>query len=197
MIPRFPLNRFELRAVEKQLTSELWTAKDQHRLARSRLSDLMRSAPSGIRPSDFTVLKSHDEREAALEAFSRALQRFTNFVMHGTVPDDVAGVVHPVESIACDVKRELLRGEAGDLVASRACISQIVDQYRAICAVRDLEISVPDLFIEKLQFWFHITRLRLAWFLRAINILPDFRHTRAARSVLALAVLSPHLVDAL
>jgi hypothetical protein len=157
----------------------------------------MRSTPSGIPPSNSTLLKSHEEREAALEAFSRAQQRFTNFVMHGAVPGDVRGVVHQVESIDCDVKRELLRGEAGDLVASRACISQIVDQYRAICAVRDLEISVPDLFIEKLQFWFHITRLRLAWFLRAIHILPDFRHTLAARSVVALAVLSPHLVDAL
>ncbi len=58
-------------------------------------------------------------------------------------------------------------------------------------------MSVPDLFNEKLQFWFHITRLRLAWFLRAINMLPDFRHTLAARSVLALAVLSPHQADAL
>ena len=197
MIRNFSLNRFELRAVERRLTSELWTAKDKHRLARSRLSDLMRSTPSGIPPSDCGVLQSHDEREASDEAFNRALQRFTNFVMHGTVPEDLADIVHQVESIAFDVKQELLRKEAGELVADRACISQIVDQYKAICAVRDLEISLPDLFNEKLQFWFHITRLRLAWFLRAINILPDFRHTLAARSVLALAALSPHLADAL
>jgi len=197
MIRNFSLNRFELRAVERRLTSELWTAKDKHRLARSRLSDLMRNTPFGIPPSDCAVLQSHDEREAAVEAFNRALQRFTNFVMHGTVPEDLADVVHQVESIAFDVKQELLRREAGDLVFDRACISQIVDQYRAICAVRDLEMSLPDLFNENLRFWFHISRLRVAWFLRTINILPELQRTLAAQSVLALAVLSPHLVDAL
>jgi hypothetical protein len=197
MIRDFSLNRFELRAVERRLTSELWTAKDKHRLARSRLSDIMRGTPSGIPPSDCAVLESHDEREAAVEAFNRALQRFTNFVMHGTVPEDLADVVHQVEPIAFDIKQKLLGKEAGDLVADRACISQIVEQYRAICAVRDLEISVPELFNEKLQFWFHITRLRLACLLRATNILPDLQHALAAQSVLALAVLSPHLVDAL
>ena len=157
----------------------------------------MRNTPFGIPPSDCAVLQSHDEREAAVEAFNRALQRFTNFVMHGTVPEDLADVVHQVESIAFDVKQELLRREAGDLVFDRACISQIVDQYRAICAVRDLEMSLPDLFNENLRFWFHISRLRVAWFLRTINILPELQRTLAAQSVLALAVLSPHLVDAL
>jgi hypothetical protein len=56
---------------------------------------------------------------------------------------------------------------------------------------------VHDLFREKLQFWFHITRLSLASFLRAINILPDFRHALAARSVIALSILSPRLLDVL
>jgi hypothetical protein len=72
-----------------------------------------------------------------------------------------------------------------------------VTHYKAVCAVRDLEIGVPDLFNEKLRFWFHITRLRLAWFLRVTNILPDFRHGLVARSVLALSFLSPRLLDVL
>ena len=94
-------------------------------------------------------------------------------------------------------EQELLRKAAGDQVANRDYISQIVGQYKAVCAVRDLEISVPDLFGEKVRFWFHITRLRFACFLRAINILPDFRHGLVARSVIALSVLSPRLLDVL
>jgi len=82
-------------------------------------------------------------------------------------------------------------------VANRVCIGQIVSQYKAVCAVRDLEIGVPDLFNEKLRFWFHITRLKLAWLLGATDLLPDFRRALAARSVLALAVLSPRLLDVL
>jgi hypothetical protein len=94
-------------------------------------------------------------------------------------------------------EQEILRKAAVDRVADWNSICQIVTQYKAVCAVRDLEISVPDLFNEKLRFWFHITRLRLASFLRAINILPDFRHGLVARSVLALSVLSPRLLEVL
>jgi len=94
-------------------------------------------------------------------------------------------------------EQEILRKAAGDRAADWKSICQIVDHYKTVCAVRDLEISVPDLFHEKLRFWFHITRLRLACLLRAINILPDFRHALVARSVLALSVLSPRLMDVL
>ena len=94
-------------------------------------------------------------------------------------------------------EQEILRKAAGDRVADWEFICQIVKHYKAVCAVRDLEISVPDLFGEKLRFWFHITRLRLAYWLRAIHILPEFRHALAARSVIALSVLSPRLMDVL
>jgi len=94
-------------------------------------------------------------------------------------------------------EQELLRKAAGDQVANREYISQIVSHYKAVCAVRDLEISVPDLFNEKLRFWFHIARLRIACLLRAIDILPDFRNGLVARSVIALSVLSPRLLDVL
>jgi hypothetical protein len=94
-------------------------------------------------------------------------------------------------------EQEILRKAAGDRVADWNSICQIVNHYRAVCAVRDLEISVADLFNEKLRFWFHITRLRFAWFLRAINILPDFRHALVARSVIALSTLSPRLLEVL
>ena len=103
-----------------------------------------------------------------------------------------------LETIYDRQEQEILRKAAGDRVADRKSISQIVSQYKAVCAVRDLEISVPDLFNENLRFWFHVTRLRLAWFLRVSNrFLPDFRHALAGRSVLALAVLSPRLLDVL
>jgi hypothetical protein len=102
-----------------------------------------------------------------------------------------------LETIYDRQEQEILRKAAGDRVADRKSISQIVSQYKAVCAVRDLEISVPDLFNENLRFWFHVTRLRLAWFLRVSNVLPDFRHALAGRSVLALAVLSPRLLDVL
>jgi hypothetical protein len=93
-------------------------------------------------------------------------------------------------------EQKLLR-KAGDQVANRTCICQIVNHYKAVCAVRDLEISMADLFGEKLRFWFHIARLRLAWFLRTTDILPDFRRELVARSVLALSVLSPRLLEVL
>ena len=93
-------------------------------------------------------------------------------------------------------EQELLR-KAGDQVTNKTSIRQIISQYKAVCAVRDLEMSLPDLFDENLRFWFHITRLRVAWFLRTINILPDFRRGLVARSVLALSVLSPRLLDVL
>lgn len=102
-----------------------------------------------------------------------------------------------LETIYDRQEQEILRKAAGDRVADRKSISQIVSQYKTVCAVRDLEISIPDLFNENLRFWFHVTRLRLAWFLRVSNILPDFRHALAGRSVLALAVLSPRLLDVL
>ncbi len=94
-------------------------------------------------------------------------------------------------------EQELLRKAAGDEVANREYISQIVRHYKAVCDVRDLEISVSDLFDEKLRFWFHITRLRLACLLRERNILSDFRQILAARSVIALSTLSPRLLDVL
>jgi hypothetical protein len=94
-------------------------------------------------------------------------------------------------------ERELLRKAAADQVVNWEYISQIVGHYKAVCAVRDLEISVPDLFNEKLRFWFHVTRLTLACLLREINILPDFRHFLVARSVIALSTLSPRLLDVL
>jgi len=96
-----------------------------------------------------------------------------------------------------DRREQELLLKAGDEVTNWTCICQIVSQYKAVCAVRDLEMSLPDLFDENLRFWFHITRLRVAWFLRTINILPDFRRGLVARSVLALSVLSPRLLDVL
>ena len=102
-----------------------------------------------------------------------------------------------LETIYSRQEQELLRKSAGDQVGNREYICRIISHYKAVCAVSDLEISVPDLFDEKVRFWFHITRLRLAWFLRTINVMPDFRDGLVARSVVALSVLSPRLLDVL
>ncbi|MBV9768745.1 MAG: hypothetical protein JOZ32_04170 [Bryobacterales bacterium] len=96
-----------------------------------------------------------------------------------------------------DGEEQELLPKMADVVATRAFIRQIVNQYKIACAVRDLEISMNDLLIEKFQFWWHITRLRLAWFLRVTNALPDFRQGLVARSVLSLSVLSPRLLEVL
>lgn len=90
MVQDCSVNRFQLRAVERELTSEVWTAKSNFQLARSRLSILMRSMPSGIPPPNCGLLQSHSEREAALEAFNRALRRFTDFVIHRIIPENLA-----------------------------------------------------------------------------------------------------------
>lgn len=94
-------------------------------------------------------------------------------------------------------EQELLRKSVADRVPDRINISSIVEHYRAVCIVQDLEISVSDVLYERSQFWFHIGRLRLAWFLRATNILPGFGRELAARSLIALSLLSPRLLEVL
>ena len=88
------MNRAE---IEKILQEELERAR---LLYESEAKDF-RTATKGMIATDVNYpdrtaafRKAGEERRSALQAYTLALQRFTGFIIHGVVPDDLKGDRH-------------------------------------------------------------------------------------------------------
>ena len=83
--------------IEKILHDELERAR---LLYESEAKDF-RTATKGMIPTDVdypdrtaAIRTAGEERRSALHAYSRALKRFTDFIVDGVVPDDLKGDRH-------------------------------------------------------------------------------------------------------
>ena len=84
------LSRFE---IEELLKTELAAAKSRHEAARINFARICSESPSGLLQPDGTdrVINAGRERSAAQADFMAALKRFNDFILHGKVPDHLAG----------------------------------------------------------------------------------------------------------
>ena len=84
------LSRFE---IEDLLKAELVVAKSRHEAARINFASICSETPSVLPQPDGThrVINAGRERSAAQADFMAALKRFNDFILHGKVPDHLAG----------------------------------------------------------------------------------------------------------
>jgi hypothetical protein len=80
-----------LEHIGQRLAQDLDDARREHAGAKERFIGVMREVPSGFaHPDDaFRLLQAGKETRHALEVYSKALDRYSNFVLHGVVPDDL------------------------------------------------------------------------------------------------------------
>ena len=78
-------------SVADQLQKELTRAQEEHLAAIGRFNEIMRHIPSGDPHPDASlkVQKAGEESRAALRRYMRALDRSTDFLVRGIVPDDL------------------------------------------------------------------------------------------------------------
>ncbi len=91
-LPRtIPADKIEKREIERILAKELGDAKEASRRAEIAFNDVMASIPSGIPAPDsnLRVVQIGAEYRCALRAYRIALERWTNFVAKGVVPDGI------------------------------------------------------------------------------------------------------------
>lgn len=77
--------------IQSQLRRVLERANERYRKAEKDFTDVALGVPSGIPSPDGTlrIRKISEERHAASEEYRKALQCYTDFVLHGIVPEDM------------------------------------------------------------------------------------------------------------
>jgi hypothetical protein len=85
------LDWWQKREVERKLAQELNDAQEQFRQANLALRDLTSFCPSGIPAPDsnFRLEQVRRGRVHAYDEWKVALDRWTNFVKYGTVPEEL------------------------------------------------------------------------------------------------------------
>lgn len=78
-------------SVADLLQKELIRAQEEHLASIGRFNEIMRQIPSGDPHPDASlrVQKAGEESRAALRHYMRALDRSTDFLVRGIVPDDL------------------------------------------------------------------------------------------------------------
>jgi len=78
--------------VEKVLAAEMEIAKRRFLTASAAFREIITDVPSHLPQPDgsLRIKKAGDEKSAAIRAFSRAVERYHEFVMKGKLPDDPA-----------------------------------------------------------------------------------------------------------
>jgi hypothetical protein len=73
------------------LTDELMAAQSRHNAASKRLDCLVKEVPSGLPHPDgaHRIRTAGREANVALREHMHALKRYTDFLLHGIVPDDL------------------------------------------------------------------------------------------------------------
>ena len=76
--------------IRRRRWDELATAQAAHRVASDRFRLTVGESPSGIPYPDGSLLIQQvaKESKSALQRYMRALKRFTDFTLYGTIPDD-------------------------------------------------------------------------------------------------------------
>ncbi|HUJ48953.1 MAG TPA: hypothetical protein VLW25_02115 [Bryobacteraceae bacterium] len=84
------LDWWEKREVERKLAQELSYAQEKFRQANVTLRDLTGFSPSGIPAPDsnLPIEQAHRTCVHARDQWIAALDRWTNFVKYGTIPED-------------------------------------------------------------------------------------------------------------
>jgi len=85
------VDRHRLLCVEKHLCADLQTARADKAAAAQRFNEVVKQVPTGIPAPDSNlgIKQAGSEYHQAKEACRLALQRFTDFLVHGIVPDDL------------------------------------------------------------------------------------------------------------
>ena len=78
-------------AVAQTLTNELAAAHSRHTAAANRFHLLLKEVPSGLPHPDGSqrIHAAGKEAHDALEAYVRALKRFTDFSVHRVIPSEL------------------------------------------------------------------------------------------------------------
>ena len=84
------LDWWQKREVERSLAQELHYAQEKLRLANMRLRDLAFAHSAATDPDlNFPAKQAQQSCERAFGQWKAALDRWTNFVKYGTVPQDI------------------------------------------------------------------------------------------------------------
>jgi hypothetical protein len=91
-IPQRALDTFRRREVECLLERQLSESREACRIAVRKINDLVAGIPSGLPApdSDLNLRRRREELERVKLEYARALERWTNFVARGIVPEDLA-----------------------------------------------------------------------------------------------------------
>jgi hypothetical protein len=78
-------------AIRRKLMEELREAQRQFRQTSKRSDDIVEEVPSGLPDPDgtFRVTRVGKESQRALELYSRAIRRYSDFILHNITPDDL------------------------------------------------------------------------------------------------------------
>jgi hypothetical protein len=85
------MDRTQRTAMERTLGDELSAAESRQTVATERFHRLLNEIPSGTSRPDGVQLMfvAGEEATASLVAYGRALNRYTDFRVHGIVPSDL------------------------------------------------------------------------------------------------------------
>jgi len=76
--------------IARKLIEEVLKAQRRQRRASRRFAEVIRGTPSGLPYSDgaFRIKQAGQEARLAFQLYSRALERYSEFIRHGVMPKD-------------------------------------------------------------------------------------------------------------
>jgi hypothetical protein len=82
--------------IQRRLMKELSDAQSAYYAANVRFHTLVKEVPSGIPPPDGPrrILEAGLESRLNLEKYTRAMKRYSEFAIRGTIPEDLRDVEH-------------------------------------------------------------------------------------------------------
>ena len=85
--------------IADKLQKQLTEAQSEHVYAFARFKEVMRAVPTGYPTPDASLILRQvaNESRSALRRCVYAMERCTDFWVHGTVPDDLRAAFHPDE----------------------------------------------------------------------------------------------------
>ena len=77
--------------IGRRLAQDLDHARREYDRTKVRFDVIMREVPSGIPHPDGTLRLQQAGKESrrALELYTKAVDRYSNFLLHGTIPEDL------------------------------------------------------------------------------------------------------------
>lgn len=80
----------ETASIQKRLRGDLVEANERYAQAEKAFTDIVSNVPSGIPSPDGTlrIRQISEERRTASEAYRKASERYSDFVLRGIIPQD-------------------------------------------------------------------------------------------------------------